>query len=53
MISCSQGCVERALQDIAINRIGAIAIGLAIVELFGVLCACFMARSIRYQYETV
>jgi CD63 antigen len=47
------GCLPKVVADIAITRIGQIGIALAIVELVGVVFACFMARSIRYSYETV
>jgi len=47
------GCLPKVVADIAITRIGQIGIALAVVELVGVVFACFMARSIRYSYETV
>jgi len=47
------GCLEKAIHEFAVGTLGIIALVLAIVELLGVLCACFLARSIRYSYETV
>lgn len=47
------GCLEKAVNDIAIKTLGIVGICLAVVELLGVICACFLARSIRYSYETV
>jgi len=47
------GCVKKVVEDISINKLGVTGIVLAVVELLGVICACFMARSIRYSYETV
>jgi len=47
------GCLDKAVNDIAIKTLGIVGICLAVVELLGVICACFLARSIRYSYETV
>jgi len=47
------GCWEKAVNDVAIQTIGIVGLVVAVVELLGVICACFMARSIRYSYETV
>jgi CD63 antigen len=49
----TEGCVHKAVEYLAINRFGAIGISLAVVELLGVICACLLARSIRFSYETV
>lgn len=49
----TSGCLPKVVADIAISRIGTIGIVLAVIELVGVIFACFMARSIRYSYETV
>jgi len=49
----TSGCLPKVVADIAISKIGTIGIVLAIIELVGVVFACFMARSIRYSYETV
>jgi hypothetical protein len=48
-----EGCVEKAIDQLAITRIGWVGIGLGVVEIFGILCACLLARSIRFSYETV
>jgi len=47
------GCLEKAIKDIAVGTLGVIGLVLAGIELLGVICACFLARSIRYSYETV
>jgi len=49
----TEGCVEKAIDQLAITRIGWVGIGLGVVEIFGILCACLLARSIRFSYETV
>jgi len=49
----TQGCLHKAVDNIAISHIGAVGIGLSSVELLGVICACLLARSIRFSYETV
>jgi hypothetical protein len=49
----TDGCLEKAVSDISIRTIGIVGISLAVVELLGVICACFLARSVRYSYETV
>jgi len=47
------GCLQKAIDDFAVGTLGIVALVLAAVELLGVICACFLARSIRYSYETV
>jgi len=47
------GCWNHALKEVTLATIGIVGIVLAIVELLGIICACMMARSIRYSYETV
>jgi len=49
----TEGCVEKAIEQLAISRIGWVGIGLGVVEIFGIFCACLLARSIRFSYETV
>jgi CD63 antigen len=49
----TRGCLHAVIEDIAITKIGVIGIVLTVVELLGIICACFLARSIRYSYETV
>jgi CD63 antigen len=49
----SDGCVKKGVQDINIQRIGTVGITLAVLELLAVICACLMAKSIRYSYESV
>jgi hypothetical protein len=48
-----QGCLHKAVENLAIDRIGFIGIAVGVVELLGVICACLLARSIRFSYETV
>jgi len=48
-----EGCLQKAIDDFAVGTLGIVALVLAAVELLGVICACFLARSIRYSYETV
>jgi len=49
----TRGCLHVAIQDIAITRFGIVGIALSVIELLGVMCACVLARSIRFSYETV
>ncbi|CAG7726466.1 unnamed protein product [Allacma fusca] len=49
----SEGCVAKGVKDIDIQRIGTVGITLAVLELLAVVCACLMAKSIRYSYESV
>lgn len=49
------GCLEKLVahfQDIAMVLAG-VGLGIAIIQLLGVIFACCLARSIRSQYETV
>jgi len=48
-----EGCVAKGVRDIDIKRIGTVGITLAALELLAVVCACLMAKSIRYSYEAV
>ncbi|XP_059060714.1 CD63 antigen-like [Achroia grisella] len=51
----TDGCLNKVvehLQDIA-AILGGVGVGIAIVQLLGVIFACCLARSIRSQYETV
>jgi len=48
-----KGCADKAVDAINIGKIGSAGIGLAVIEVLAVVLACFMARSIRYSYETV
>lgn len=50
-----EGCLDKLVQyfkDTALV-LGGVGIGVAIVQLLGVIFACCLARSIRSQYETV
>jgi len=47
------GCVVRGVEYMNIGRGATVGIILAVIELLAVVFACFMARSIRYSYETV
>lgn len=49
----TRGCLHVVIEDIAITRIGAVGITLSVIEFLGVIAACFLARSIRFSYETV
>lgn len=49
----TEGCLDKAVADIAVGGLGVAGLVLAAIELLGVICACFLARSIRYSYETV
>lgn len=48
-----EGCMDKAIAEFAVGTLGTISIVLAVIELLGVICACFLARSVRYSYETV
>ncbi|XP_008556489.1 CD63 antigen [Microplitis demolitor] len=51
----SEGCMKKlkdAIEDKAVI-LGAVGIGIALVQLIGVIFACCLARSIRREYETV
>lgn len=51
----SEGCLNKLvahLNDIALV-LGGVGLGIAVVQLLGVIFACCLARSIRNQYETV
>lgn len=51
----SAGCLPKLVEyfnHIAVI-LGGVGIGIAVVQLLGVIFACFLARSIRSQYETV
>ncbi|XP_034949005.1 CD63 antigen-like [Chelonus insularis] len=51
----TEGCMKKlksAIEDKAII-LGAVGIGIALVQLIGVIFACCLARSIRREYETV
>jgi CD63 antigen len=49
----TEGCLKKAIEQLAITRLGIVAIALGVVQLLGVICACLLARSIRFSYETV
>ncbi|CAL8100940.1 unnamed protein product [Orchesella dallaii] len=49
----TQGCLHTYVQSFSIDRLGTVGIVLAVVQVMGVICACMMARSIRFSYETV
>ncbi|OXA64683.1 CD63 antigen [Folsomia candida] len=49
----TEGCLNKAIDQLAITRLGVVAIALGVVQLLGVICACLLARSIRFSYETV
>jgi len=49
----TEGCLHKAIEHLAIDKFGMIGIVLAVVEFLGVICACLLARSIRFSYETV
>ncbi|KAG6442152.1 hypothetical protein O3G_MSEX002187 [Manduca sexta] len=51
----SEGCLDKLVthfKDIAMV-LGGVGLGIALVQLLGVIFACCLARSIRSQYETV
>ncbi|XP_041977749.1 CD63 antigen-like [Aricia agestis] len=48
---CYPGILE-AMKGMALV-LGGVGLGIAVVQLLGVMFACFLARSIRSQYETV
>lgn len=49
----TEGCLNKAMDELAVTRLGFVAIGLGVVQLLGVIFACLLARSIRFSYETV
>jgi CD63 antigen len=49
----TDGCMVKALEEPATTRLGIVAICLGVVQLIGILCACLLAKNIRYSYETV
>ncbi|ODM96935.1 CD63 antigen [Orchesella cincta] len=49
----TEGCLHAYVQSFSINRLGTVGIVLAVVQVLGIICACMMARSIRFSYETV
>lgn len=51
----TKGCLDSLQAALQHNTIlvGAFGVGVALVQLFGVLLACCLARSIRREYETV
>jgi len=49
----TQGCLHTYVQSFSIDRLGTVGIVLAVVQVMGIICACMMARSIRFSYETV
>ncbi|XP_012264113.1 CD63 antigen-like [Athalia rosae] len=51
----NEGCIKKlqtAIEDNAVI-LGGVGIGIALVQLIGVIFACCLARSIRREYETV
>lgn len=48
-----QGCVDKAVDAINIGKLGPVGIVFAVIEVLVVVLACFLAKSIRYSYETV
>lgn len=49
----NEGCVQKGLEEIHMGSIGTVGISLAVVELLAIISSCFMARKIRFSYETV
>lgn len=49
----TEGCVHKGVDYMNIGGGATVGIVLAVVEMLAVIFACFMARSIRYSYETV
>jgi len=47
------GCLPKAVDAFSINHLGTIGIIFSVVQVLGIVCACMMARSIRFSYETV
>jgi hypothetical protein len=48
-----EGCLPKAIDAVSITHIGTTGIIVAVIQVLGIICACMMARSIRYSYETV
>jgi len=49
----TQGCLPKGIVQVSINNLGTLGIVFAAIEVLGIICACMMARSIRFSYETV
>jgi len=54
-VTFTQGCYPLLKNEIEGNilAVGGVGIGLAFLQLIGVIFACCLARAIRFQYETV
>jgi CD63 antigen len=54
-VTFTQGCYPQLKVEIEGNilAVGGVGIGLAFLQLIGVVFACCLARAIRYEYETV
>jgi len=48
-----EGCAQKGVEYMDVGRGATVGIVLAVIELLAVVFACFLARSIRYSYETV
>ncbi|XP_011306310.1 CD63 antigen isoform X2 [Fopius arisanus] len=53
--SHNEGCLKKVTDTIENKAyiLGGVGIGVALIQLIGVIFACFLARSIRREYETV
>jgi len=49
----THGCLPVAINEVSITHLGTVGIVFGAIELLAVACACMMARTIRFSYETV
>jgi len=48
-----EGCLPKGIRQVSIEHLGTIGMVFAGIEILAIACACMMARSIRFSYETV